>query len=65
MTFRVQIATKRHDLRLIISSATLDAELFRDYFNLNANAPKDAPATSTALSVDGRVHPVQILFTKT
>jgi hypothetical protein len=35
-----KILMKRKDLRLIISSATLDADAFRDFFNLRDEAAK-------------------------
>lgn len=47
-----QVAAKRPDLKVIIMSATLDAEKFQTYFN-------DAPL----LAVPGRTHPVEIYYT--
>ena len=46
------IALARPDLRLIISSATLDAQKFSQFFN-------DAPI----LNVPGRIHPVTVHYT--
>lgn len=40
-----KIQKKRKDLRIIISSATLDAELFKDFFNTNET---NNPAKDTA-----------------
>lgn len=59
-----KIISIRSDLRVIISSATLDAELFRDFFELNeTNDPsKD---TATIISVEGRAYPVSTFYTKT
>ncbi|KAH3685281.1 hypothetical protein WICPIJ_003755 [Wickerhamomyces pijperi] len=47
-----QITSRRTDLKIIIMSATLDAEKFQTYFN-------DAPL----LAVPGRTHPVEIYYT--
>lgn len=47
-----QITSRRKDLKIIIMSATLDAEKFQTYFN-------DAPL----LAVPGRTHPVEIYYT--
>uniref|UniRef100_A0A0K0DLI1 RNA helicase n=1 Tax=Angiostrongylus cantonensis TaxID=6313 RepID=A0A0K0DLI1_ANGCA len=54
----------RPDLRIIVSSATLDAELFRDFFELNESNQNDLD-TSCIMSVEGRTHPVAIYYTKT
>lgn len=49
-------------MKLIISSATIDAEFFRDYFNTKKSKKADAKApvkdTATILSVEGRMYPV-------
>ncbi|KAI5953151.1 PRP43 [Candida jiufengensis] len=47
-----QITLRRSDLKIIIMSATLDAEKFQTYFH---NAP--------LLAVPGRTHPVEIYYT--
>lgn len=47
-----QVAARRPDLKVIVMSATLDAEKFQKYFN-------DAPL----LAVPGRTHPVEIYYT--
>ncbi|KAK6200436.1 P-loop containing nucleoside triphosphate hydrolase protein [Scheffersomyces amazonensis] len=47
-----QVSVRRPDLKIIIMSATLDAEKFQNYFN-------DAPL----LAVPGRTHPVEIYYT--
>jgi len=46
------VAERRPDLKIIIMSATLDAQKFQHYFN-------DAPL----LAVPGRTHPVEIYYT--
>jgi pre-mRNA-splicing factor ATP-dependent RNA helicase DHX15/PRP43 len=51
-----EVALRRPDLKIIIMSATLDAQKFQTYFGLN-NQP--APL----LAVPGRTHPVEIFYT--
>ncbi|WEW60934.1 DEAH-box ATP-dependent RNA helicase prp43 [Emydomyces testavorans] len=46
------VIKRRPDLKLIVMSATLDAQRFQEYFN---NAP--------LLAVPGRTHPVEIFYT--
>lgn len=48
-----EVVIRRPDLKLIIMSATLDAQKFQRYFN-------DAPL----LAVPGRTHPVEIFYTQ-
>ncbi|KAH8601438.1 P-loop containing nucleoside triphosphate hydrolase protein [Bisporella sp. PMI_857] len=47
-----EVAHRRPDLKIVIMSATLDAQKFQRYFN-------DAPL----LAVPGRTHPVEIFYT--
>ncbi|KAI9846552.1 MAG: DEAH-box ATP-dependent RNA helicase prp43 [Thelocarpon superellum] len=47
-----EVAVRRPDLKIIIMSATLDAQKFQKYFN---HAP--------LLAVPGRTHPVEIFYT--
>ncbi|KAE8378808.1 P-loop containing nucleoside triphosphate hydrolase protein [Aspergillus bertholletiae] len=47
-----EVVQRRSDLKIIIMSATLDAQKFQRYFN-------DAPL----LAVPGRTHPVEIFYT--
>ena len=47
-----EVAIRRPDLKIVIMSATLDAQKFQTYFN---NAP--------LLAVPGRTHPVEIFYT--
>ncbi|KAL7274102.1 DEAH-box ATP-dependent RNA helicase prp43 [Rhizina undulata] len=47
-----EVAQRRPDLKIIIMSATLDAQKFQRYFH-------DAPL----LAVPGRIHPVEIFYT--
>ncbi|XP_032206565.1 probable ATP-dependent RNA helicase DHX35 isoform X3 [Mustela erminea] len=56
-----KIQRKRGDLRLIVASATLDAEKFRDFFNQNeTNDPMRD--TCVILTVEGRTFPVDIFY---
>lgn len=52
MALLKEVVQRREDLKLIIMSATLDAQKFQRYFN-------DAPL----LAVPGRTHPVEIFYT--
>jgi pre-mRNA-splicing factor ATP-dependent RNA helicase DHX15/PRP43 len=51
-----EVARRRPDLKIVIMSATLDAQKFQKYFKIN-NDP--APL----LAVPGRTHPVEIFYT--
>ena len=48
-----QVCRKRPDFKLVVTSATLDAEKFSSYFF-------DAPI----FTIPGRTYPVEILYTK-
>lgn len=52
MALLKQLSVRRKDLKIIIMSATLDAQKFQKYFH-------DAPL----LAVPGRTHPVEIFYT--
>lgn len=52
---RSRIRRKRPSLRLIISSATLDATYFLDYFNGTGNE-------ATIVSLEGRSFPVEVAY---
>ncbi|KZP24870.1 pre-mRNA splicing factor [Athelia psychrophila] len=52
-----KIRRKRPSLRLIVSSATLDATSFLDYF-LSGNSADEA----TIVSLEGRMYPVEITY---
>lgn len=55
-----KIAKKRDNFKIIISSATMDSELFRDFFNFRTKLkPKD---TSVILSVEGRMYENQVFY---
>ncbi|PJF19742.1 hypothetical protein PSACC_00395, partial [Paramicrosporidium saccamoebae] len=53
-----KIIKKRKDLRIIISSATMDAEAFKTYFTRDSNHLAD----SAILTVQGRMHPVDVFY---
>ncbi|CAD6190390.1 unnamed protein product [Caenorhabditis auriculariae] len=59
-----KVMSVRNDLRIIVSSATLDADLFKEFFETNDtdNPEKD---TAAIISVEGRTHPVAIYHTVT
>ena len=53
-----KVLRKRHDLRVIISSATVDAEYIRDFYTsakINENTTKSLDAT--VLCVQGNISP--------
>ena len=52
-TTRLQVLKNRSDLKLVVMSATLEAEKFQGYF-------LDAPL----MKVPGRLHPVEIFYTQ-
>jgi ATP-dependent RNA helicase DDX35 len=56
-----KIMKKRNDLRIIITSATLNAEILRDFFETNIKNI-NGKNTSCILSVEGRQHPVDIQY---
>ena len=52
------VAKRRSDLRLIIMSATLDAQKFQRYFTINNDS------SAPLFKVPGRTHPVEIFYTQ-
>lgn len=52
-----RIRRKRPSLRLIVSSATLDATAFLEYFT-SGTSPNEA----TIVSLEGRLYPVQVAY---
>jgi len=52
-----RIRRKRPSLRLIVSSATLDATSFKDYFT-SGTSPEEA----TIISLEGRMYPVEVAY---
>ncbi|XP_075211640.1 putative ATP-dependent RNA helicase DHX35 [Lycorma delicatula] len=58
-----KILRKRKDLRLAITSATVDAEGLKDFFNHGTKKDKSKD-TSVIMSIEGRVYPVEIFYSK-
>jgi ATP-dependent RNA helicase DDX35 len=58
-----RIMTVRLDLRIVIMSATVDADLFREFFELNEERD-ESKNTAVILSVEGQMFPVSIFYTK-
>lgn len=56
-----KIQKKRPELKIIISSATLDAEAFRNFFNSN-NTNDTSLDTASILSIEGRMFPVDVYY---
>lgn len=50
-------------MRIVVCSATVDAEQLRDFFNTNTikDSTKD---TAVILTIEGRLYPVDIFFIK-
>lgn len=57
LTYTYRIRRKRPSLRVIVSSATLDASYFLDYFSAG-NPPDEA----TIVSLEGRMYPVEVAY---
>lgn len=58
-----KIMKKREDLHLIISSATLDAELFKSFFETNTTGDSSKD-TAVIMSIEGRAYDVDIYYVK-
>ncbi|RZF44268.1 hypothetical protein LSTR_LSTR006818 [Laodelphax striatellus] len=56
-----KIIRKRRDLRIIVTSATVDAEKLKEFFNHNKGKQKDS---AVIMSVEGKLYPVEIFFAK-
>lgn len=52
-----RIRRKRPSLRIIVSSATLDATSFLDYFNAGNSSDE-----ATIISLEGRMYPVEVAY---
>ncbi|WVW83262.1 hypothetical protein I302_105281 [Kwoniella bestiolae CBS 10118] len=59
-----KIMRKRPELRVIISSATIDAEDFLEYFNTNADGSDRSKDDATIVSLEGRMFPVEVCYLK-
>ncbi|KAI6188333.1 hypothetical protein M3Y98_00343500 [Aphelenchoides besseyi] len=58
-----RVLSVRLDLRVIVMSATVDAELFKEFFEFNDTAD-ESKDTSVIVSVEGRMFPVSVFYTK-
>ncbi|XP_078006354.1 putative ATP-dependent RNA helicase DHX35 isoform X2 [Phascolarctos cinereus] len=56
-----KIQKKRGDLRLIVASATLDAEKFQNFFNQNETSDPGKD-TCVIITVEGRTFPVDVFY---
>ncbi|POW03903.1 hypothetical protein PSTT_10757 [Puccinia striiformis] len=56
-----KIQAIRKDLRVVVCSATLDAEHLRDYFN-DQSASQAGSDNATIISIEGRMYPVEIAY---
>ena len=59
-----KILRKRRDLRLVISSATVDAEYIRDFFNEPTAADEKGKDKAAILSVEGTNYSVDVHYLK-
>ncbi|WVQ78187.1 hypothetical protein IAT38_000270 [Cryptococcus sp. DSM 104549] len=59
-----KVMRKRPELRVIISSATIDAEDFLEYFNTNADGSDRSKDDATIVSLEGRMFPVEVCYLK-
>jgi ATP-dependent RNA helicase DDX35 len=57
-----KVQKKRPDLRLVIASATIDAQEFKDFFNGRNTINKDLPESVSIMSIEGRQFDVEILY---
>ena len=58
-----KVRRKRPDLRLVVASATLDAQQFKDFFETNTKRSKRHD-TAVCMSIGGRSFPVDSLYLK-
>eukprot|EP01051_Picozoa_sp_SAG22_P013713 SAG22_NODE_1567_length_4104_cov_2.041698_4_plen_365_part_00 len=58
-----KVRRKRPDLRLVVASATLDAQQFKDFFETSTKRSKRHD-TAVCMSIGGRSYPVDSLYLK-
>ncbi|CAK1549323.1 unnamed protein product [Leptosia nina] len=56
-----KIARKRKNLKIVVSSATMDADFLKDFFNL-ADKKDGQFDTSVIMSMQGRTHPIDVFY---
>jgi ATP-dependent RNA helicase DDX35 len=59
----IRVQKQRPELRIIISSATMDADAFVKFFNTNQTG-NEKYDDAVAISLEGRMHPVDIQYLK-
>ncbi|XP_063370393.1 probable ATP-dependent RNA helicase DHX35 [Cydia amplana] len=59
-----KIAKKRRNLKIVVSSATMDAEFLKDFFNLTDKKERERPSSSVIMSMQGRTHPIDVFYTQ-
>ncbi|XP_028157474.1 probable ATP-dependent RNA helicase DHX35 isoform X2 [Ostrinia furnacalis] len=57
-----KIAKKRKNLKLVVSSATMDAEFLRDFFNVRDKKDSEPGSSSVIMSMQGRTHPIEVYY---
>jgi ATP-dependent RNA helicase DDX35 len=57
-----KICRKRPDLRVVVTSATLDAQALKNFFETNENSDDPTADTACIVSVQGRQYPVDLLY---
>lgn len=62
LNFENRIRRKRPSLRLIISSATLDATTYYNYFSSGQSITEDQEPDVKIVSLEGRMYPVEIAY---
>ncbi|CAD5216592.1 unnamed protein product [Bursaphelenchus xylophilus] len=58
-----RVLSVRLDLKLVVMSATMDAEVFKDFFETNDSEDRSLD-TAQIVSVEGRMYPVSVLYSK-
>lgn len=57
-----KICRKRKDLRIVVTSATLDAVPLKNFFETNENDSDPTADTAIIMAVQGRQYPVDVLY---
>ncbi|KAJ0170419.1 hypothetical protein K1T71_013790 [Dendrolimus kikuchii] len=59
-----KIAKKRKNLKIVVSSATMDAEFLKDFFNLTDKRETAGVSTSVIMSMQGRTYPIELFYSQ-
>jgi ATP-dependent RNA helicase DDX35 len=65
LSHRCRIRRKRTDLRIIVSSATIDAGAFKNFFESGKekqNGDQKKGDIVSAISLEGRMYPVDVMY---